>query len=96
METLDGTAEAEKDYKPIKESMMFEDGETEKSIDIEIIDDNEWELDEVFFVKLSLPSENPDVVLGHRTIQEIKIINDDGDLLLNKFSSFTTAGCYTC
>ena len=53
METVDGTAEAEKDYHPVKTTVVFEPDEVSKSIDIGIIDDNEWELNESFFVKLS-------------------------------------------
>ena len=52
-----------------------------KHFDIEIIDDNEWEPDEVFFVKLALdPSDvNTQIaILGKIAIQEITIINDDG------------------
>ncbi len=47
IETIDGTAEAEKDYIPVKTTMVFEKEETQKYLDIEIIDDNEWEPDEV-------------------------------------------------
>ena len=50
-----------------------------KHITIEIIDDNEWEEDEVFFVKLSCydPSDKQ-VQIGHKSITEVTIINDDG------------------
>jgi solute carrier family 8 (sodium/calcium exchanger) len=61
--------------------MVFEKDEDLKHIDIEIIDDNEWEPDEIFFVKLAIDPTNPDaknVVLGKKAIQEITIINDDG------------------
>ena len=47
IETIDGTAEAEKDYIPVKQVMVFEKEETHKYFDIEIIDDNDWEPDEV-------------------------------------------------
>ena len=80
IETIDGTAEAQKDYTPVKEILVFEKGETIKYIDIQIIDDNEWEPDEIFFVKLSLDSFNDEnVVIGHLAIQEITIIDDDGE-----------------
>ncbi|ESO09920.1 hypothetical protein HELRODRAFT_72786 [Helobdella robusta] len=78
LETIDGTAEAVKDYIPIKQEMVFEPNETEKSIDIIIIDDDEWEPDEVFFVKLSLdPNIIQDAMLGSKAIEEITILNDD-------------------
>ena len=47
IETIDGTAEAEKDYIPVKQVMVFEKEETHKYLDVEIIDDNDWEPDEV-------------------------------------------------
>ena len=59
--------------------MVFEQNETVKYVDIAIIDDNEWEPDEIFFIKLSLDTaSNQDSVLGRRTIHEATIINDDG------------------
>ena len=61
--------------------MCFEKDETEKHVQIEIIDDNEWEPDEVFFVKISLDPEDPNFhssLMGQKAIQEITIINDDG------------------
>ena len=78
IETIDGSAEANKDYIPIKETITFEPEETLKQIEIVIIDDNEWEPDEVFFVKLSLDPDDSTTVLGKKTIQEITILNDDG------------------
>lgn len=80
LETIDGTAEATKDYIPIKETMIFEKDETVKHVEIEIIDDNEWEPDEVFFVKISLDPEDSSFqtsLVGQKSIQEITIINDD-------------------
>lgn len=80
IETIDGTAEADSDYIPIKQTLIFERGETQKVVDITIIDDNEWEPDEVFFVKLSLDHDDPSyhhAVLGPKSIQEVTIVNDD-------------------
>jgi len=58
--------------------------ENRKTIEIVIVDDNVWEPDETFFVKLSLPdaSANDDsdyVTLGRKSINQITIINDDGE-----------------
>lgn len=47
IETIDGTAEAGSDYLALRQTLVFGIGETEKSIDISIIDDNQWEPDEV-------------------------------------------------
>lgn len=75
-ETVDGTAEANSDYIPVKGTLVFEAGETSKYIDIEIIDDYEWEPDETFFVKLALDTKE-NTIIGRKTICEVTIINDD-------------------
>ncbi|XP_041363701.1 sodium/calcium exchanger 2-like [Gigantopelta aegis] len=76
VETINGTAEAGSDYKPIKDTLVFEPNQSLKSIEVEIIDDNEWELDEVFFVKLSVTPDQPAKV-GKREICQVTILNDD-------------------
>ena len=76
METIDGTAECGSDYKPYKETLVFNPNETLKHIDIEIIDDNEWEPDEVFFARISLEP-GKDGVVGKRAVTQITILNDD-------------------
>ncbi|XP_006824699.2 sodium/calcium exchanger 1-like [Saccoglossus kowalevskii] len=75
-ETLDGTAEAGSDYIAQRDTMVFGSNETQKFIDIDIIDDNEWEPDEVFFVKLSVDSKSG-AKLGKKNTMQITIINDD-------------------
>ena len=54
-------------------------------IGITIVDDNQWEPDEEFFVKLTLiPGEDSEnVKLGKTCIMEITILNDDGTLHIN-------------
>ena len=80
METIDGSAEAESDYKPIREQITFMPKERIKEVYVEIIDDDVWEPDEFFFVKLFLdPNEKKDnVILGKISINQVTIINDDG------------------
>ena len=95
METIDGTAEAVKDYIPVRQTVAFAPNEVLQHVDIAVVDDNEWEPDEVFFVKLSLDTDDDagaaaettvlgkrvarcKAVLGKRAIQEITILNDDG------------------
>lgn len=57
----------------------MERGQQEKRITIHVIDDNQWEPDETFFVKLSLPEgEESRARLGSKTIALVTIINDDG------------------
>jgi solute carrier family 8 (sodium/calcium exchanger) len=53
--------------------LRFEPGETEKTIHITIIDDNEWQPDEIFFVSLQA-DDSVQIMLG--TFQVI-ILNDD-------------------
>ncbi|XP_062575828.1 sodium/calcium exchanger 3-like [Saccostrea cucullata] len=76
VETVDGTAEATSDYKAVKKTMVFEPNETLLYIDIEIIDDNVWEPDEVFFVRLSIEPEQ-EAVLGKHPVTQVTILNDD-------------------
>jgi len=78
-ETIDGTATSESDYIHKKDVMVFKPGETLKYIDITIIDDNEWEENEVFFVMLSpFDIKDTSVSIGKQSISEVTIINDDG------------------
>lgn len=50
--TRDGTALASSDYVEAEGTLVFEDGETAKTISIEIIDDTDYELEEHFYVEL--------------------------------------------
>lgn len=80
VETIDGTANVDQDYIGINEILTFEPNEREKFIDVEIINDNQWEPDEEFFLKISLlmdPEKREGVQLGRISIMEITILNDD-------------------
>jgi len=78
LETIDGSAVEEEDYKPLNETLTFEPNERTKEIGLEIVDDNQWEPDEEFFVKLTLiPQESENIRLGRTSIMEITILNDD-------------------
>ncbi|GAB1604677.1 sodium/calcium exchanger 3-like [Argonauta hians] len=78
VETYDGTAESGSDYRPIKETVVFEPNEHSKEIQVEIIDDDVWEPDEFFYIKLYIDSDSTDrVVLGKIAINMVTIINDD-------------------
>ena len=79
VETIDGSANEGEDYQAVDEILTFEPMETEKEIGITIVDDNQWEPDEEFFLKLSLLStgHSKDVKLGRTSIMEITILNDD-------------------
>ncbi|XP_050391531.1 sodium/calcium exchanger 2-like [Patella vulgata] len=78
VETIDGSAEAGNDYKPIKQKLTFKPKETLKEIFIEIIDDDVWEPDEFFFVKLFLEDgQDSAASLGKVSINQVTIVNDD-------------------
>ncbi|XP_054721079.1 sodium/calcium exchanger 3-like [Uloborus diversus] len=78
LETIEGTAVAGEDFVPLKEIITFQDGETEKELHVEIVDDNQWEPNETFFLKLCiLPEDVGQVMLGRVCIMEITILNDD-------------------
>jgi solute carrier family 8 (sodium/calcium exchanger) len=60
---------------------------------LEIVDDNQWEPDEEFFVKLTLiPQESENVRLGRTSIMEITILNDDGKCSNNNNNEDWIAG----
>lgn len=77
IETLDRTAKAGLDYKEVKETITFESGESYKEIDIEIIDDKNWNPDKVFLVRLSLPEENEELAKGRICLMTVTIVDDD-------------------
>ena len=54
METIDGTAEAVKDYIPVRQTVAFAPNEVLQHVDIAIVDDNEWEPDEVCLISFLL------------------------------------------
>lgn len=51
-DTPEATATPDDDYKSLDEILEFEKGEGVKIIEVEILDDDEWEPDEDFFVQL--------------------------------------------
>lgn len=78
LDTIDGTATAGEDYVKLSEEFVMERGQQEKKITIHVIDDNQWEPDETFFVKLSLPEgQENQAKLGSKTVALVTIINDD-------------------
>ncbi len=75
----------------MNEVLTFEPHEREKEIGVTIVDDNQWEPDEEFFLKLTLipgrDSEN--VKLGRTSIMEITILNDDGEFPINVLCTYS-------
>lgn len=74
--TIDGEAIANDDYIPFSGILEFKKGEKSKTVDIKIIDDDDWEPDEDFFVQLYDPSTRQDLI-GHDTRTRVTIIDDD-------------------
>jgi solute carrier family 8 (sodium/calcium exchanger) len=79
VETIDRSANEGEDYEAVNEVLTFEPHETEKQIGVTIVDDNQWEPDEEFFLKLSMVSgeDAVEMKLGRTSIMEITILNDD-------------------
>lgn len=78
--TLDGTAIAGKDYTSVNGRLTFLDGETTKTITINLIDDKDVENTESFNVKLSNPT---GAKLGDRVSAVVNIIDNDTPALTN-------------
>ncbi|XP_066598276.1 sodium/calcium exchanger Calx isoform X1 [Prorops nasuta] len=53
--TIEGTAKPGKQYMHIEGSLVFEDNQTEKFIDLEIIEEDSYEKDALFYVELGEP-----------------------------------------
>lgn len=78
VESIDGSAEVGKDYVAVNETLIFEPNELDKQVTVEILDDNQWEPTEEFFLKLTiLDSVNGNVELGKISIMEVTILDDD-------------------
>ena len=74
--TADGKATSGTDYVAASGTLTFAPGESERTITIALIDDNDFELGEQFSVLLSNPSVG---TLGHATA-EGRILNDETSL----------------
>ncbi|XP_056647142.1 sodium/calcium exchanger 3 isoform X3 [Diorhabda sublineata] len=73
--TEDGTAQAGSDYVKAKGSLQFGPGEKEKRIRLEVIDDDVFEPDEHFYIRLS--SSQPTDSLGSPVLATVIILDDD-------------------
>lgn len=74
--TLDGDAKANEDYQPFDEVITFAKGEHTKNFEVGIIDDDQWEPDEDFFVQLyDVNTRNE--ISGQDTKTRITIVDDD-------------------
>lgn len=79
VDTVSGTAAEDTDFEPIHETRIMERFQTIQELKIKIVDDFEWEPDEIFFIKLSLDYDTPQdgIHIGEKSIAEVTIINDD-------------------
>uniref|UniRef100_A0A0K8SFP5 Calx-beta domain-containing protein n=3 Tax=Lygus hesperus TaxID=30085 RepID=A0A0K8SFP5_LYGHE len=78
VKTIDGTARKNDDYLPINEILTFEKGQREKQVVLSIVNDNKWEPNEEFFLRLSLiHTDKANLELGRISIMEVTIIDDD-------------------
>ncbi|XP_077285688.1 sodium/calcium exchanger 3 isoform X2 [Arctopsyche grandis] len=72
--TEDGTAEDGSDYIGKKGTLTFEPGETEKRFTLEVIDDDVFEEDEHFYIRLS---DARGVTLASPSLATVMILDDD-------------------
>ncbi|KAK2581724.1 hypothetical protein KPH14_002208 [Odynerus spinipes] len=73
--TEDGSAEAGSDYVSAKGTLIFEPGETKKTIQLSVIDDELFEEDEHFYVRLSNVSQP--AMLVSPSLATVMILDDD-------------------
>lgn len=76
VKTTDGSAIKEKDYIEFTESVTMKASETEKVIEIQIIEDANWEPDKEFYVTLNSPA-NGEQLPGDDTKCTVVILDDD-------------------
>jgi solute carrier family 8 (sodium/calcium exchanger) len=82
--TIDGTAKDGTDFVEINMEITFEPFVFEQIVTIKIIDDNQWEPDEFFYVKLSLVDPMcEDAMIGRTGTLEVIILDDDSKTTLN-------------
>jgi len=74
-ETEDGSAEAGSDYVGKNGTLVFPPGVDEQHFKIEVIDDDVFEQDEYFYVRLSNPSEP--AIIGTPKVATVMILDDD-------------------
>ncbi|KAF8770072.1 Adhesion G-protein coupled receptor V1 like protein [Argiope bruennichi] len=80
-QTVSRTAKEGIDFRPLSGELIFQDGEIEKTIPLQILNDREKEPTESFEVRLLDPTPGPGVLnfggLGFNTYSVIKILDDD-------------------
>ena len=77
--TADGTATAGSDYTAVNGTLTFAPGETRKTVNVPILDDNVEDSGETFFVELSNPS-GASLMPGYTGGARVEILNDEAHL----------------
>lgn len=97
IDTVEGSANEGTDFVGIHEIFTFAPNQVDMEFEIDIIDDDEWEPDEEFFLKLSLPKEEDtkDVKIGRKSIMTVIILDDDepGTFTFAKQAYFVKESC---
>lgn len=85
LSTIDGTAKKNRDYVPIDQILVFECGQREAHAQVVILNANEWEEDEEFFLRLSLiHKKHEHVELGRIYMMAVTIIDSEKHRHLQK------------
>jgi len=74
-ETLDGTATAAVDYAAASGTVVFAEGEAQKTISVQIIDNAEFNVDKSFSLLIS--NATGGAVLSEPSVAQVTIVNDD-------------------
>jgi hypothetical protein len=86
--TADSTALAVDDYDATSENLQFTSDESQKTVSIALVNDNTVEITETFLGSISLPTNEPGVLLGQDTATYI-IIDDDNIIVEFESSLYT-------
>lgn len=76
LRTIDGTAKAPDDYIEKNELLTMHEDQTEREIQIEIVNDPDWEPDEEFYVEI-LDEEKQTRMVGDDTRTTVVILDED-------------------
>lgn len=76
-ETNDGTAVDGLDYSHKKGFVTFQPYEKKQYVEIEIIDEHDWEMNEIFLVHLRPGPDNRKAYIGTKKAAQVTIENDD-------------------
>eukprot|EP00439_Symbiodinium_sp_Y106_P031801 s1753_g3.t2 len=74
-----GSAQAGKDFKMQEGNILFEEGDTEKVVEVEIIDDDDYEDDQEFYMEIcsAVATGNVEAHIGEKKEATVVIVDDD-------------------